>query len=189
MKIVNVVACLGLVSIFALGVSISCTKNPTPSTSDTVTITKYDTLIKNDTTVLNDTIYGTKPDPTVNLYKGLLVYLPFSGNIADSSGNNNATEAVNGPVLSYDAHGYANNAFGASSGQEVIVTSNGSIQFDSAFSLSFDFEENVLKPCSFMSYVINATSYGPSFNLGTTLPTSNNFDISITDSTVGCNNL
>src|ERR1700733_10397225 len=131
MKIVNVVACLGLGSIFALGVSISCTKNPTPSTRDTDTITEDDTLIKNDTTDLNDTIYGTKPDPTVNLYKGLLVYLPFSGNIADSSGNNNATEAVNGPVLSYDAHGYANNAFGASSGHEQTPTKKGSIHFNS----------------------------------------------------------
>ena len=78
--------------------AIGCTKTPPPPppVHDTVTVIKNDTL--------TDTLYATKPDPTVNLTKGLLLYLPFSGNIADSSGNNNPTLA-SGSVLTYDAHG------------------------------------------------------------------------------------
>src|SRR5579872_3504588 len=69
------------------------------------------------------------PDTTVNLTKGLLLYLPFSGSIADSSGNNNPTQAV-GSVLTYDTHGYANNAFGGTgNGERIYVTNNGSISF------------------------------------------------------------
>src|SRR5579871_822335 len=110
----------------------ACTKNsnPTPPVHDTVTVVK------------NDTLYATKTDSTVNLTKGLLVYLPFSGNIADSSGNNNPTAAIGTP-LTYDAHGWANNAFGsAGDGTEVVVTNNGSIKFDTAFSVSFAFMVN-----------------------------------------------
>src|SRR6185437_8576638 len=77
----------------------SCSKS-SPPVHDTVTV------VKNDTTKLTDTLYATKPDPTVNLAKGLLLYLPFSGNIADSSGNNNATTALNGASLTFDTHGY-----------------------------------------------------------------------------------
>ncbi|HLZ88081.1 MAG TPA: hypothetical protein VKQ52_12590, partial [Puia sp.] len=117
-------ATLAFVCVFSgLLVLFSCTKNanPTPPIHDTVTV------IKNDTTKLTDTLYASKPDTTVNLTKGLLVYLPFSGNIADSSGNGNPTQAV-GSVLTYDAHGYANSAFGGTgNGEKVIVTNNGSI--------------------------------------------------------------
>src|SRR5882757_555509 len=104
--------------VVALISSLSCTKNsnPAPPVHDTVTVTTHDT------TQLTDTLYGTKPDPTVNLTKGLLLYLPFSGNIADSSGNNNATMAV-GNVLTYDTHGWADNAFGSTgNGERIYVT-------------------------------------------------------------------
>src|SRR5579872_119602 len=111
----------------------SCTKNPLPI-HDTVTV------IKNDTTKLTDTLYATKPDPTVDLTKGLLLYLPFSGSIADSSGNKNPTTALNGASLTYDTHGYANQAFGANgTNQVILVTNNGSIKFDTAWSVSLDF--------------------------------------------------
>src|ERR1700722_3056912 len=75
----------------------ACTKGPTTIVTDTVTGIKNDTTIKTQT----DTLYATKPDSTVNLTQGLLVYLNFSGNIMDSSGNNNLTTAV-GNVLTYD---------------------------------------------------------------------------------------
>ena len=45
-------------------------------------------------------------DNNVNLKKGLLLYLPFDGNIADSSGNNNTVQSAGGGVLTYDEHGY-----------------------------------------------------------------------------------
>jgi hypothetical protein len=148
-----------------MGFSIGCTKNPTPTppVHDTVTV------IKNDTTKLTDTLYATKPDSTVNLTKGLLLYLNFTGNIADSSGNNNPTTAV-GNVLTYDTHGYANNAFGADGGGEKIyVTNNGSIKFDTAWSLSTAFMVNDYRAETYISMVDPATGQGPSFNFGNTL--------------------
>lgn len=164
---------------------ISCTKNtnPTPPVHDTVTV------IKNDTTVKTDTLYATKPDSTVNLSKGLLVYLNFSGNIADSSGNNNPTRAV-GNVLTYDAHGYANNAFGATgNGEAIYVTNNGSIQFDTSYSISFGFMVNDSRQEIFASMVDPANGYGPSFIIGTepTNPTpSYTMYMGAEDVTTGC---
>ena len=145
---------------------IACTKNtnPTPPIHDTTTV------IKHDTTKLTDTLYTPpKPDSTVNLTKGLLLYLPFSGNIADSSGNGNPTTAV-GNVLTYDAHGYANNAFGATgNGEKIYVTNNGSIKFDTAWAISLGFMVNDVRPETYISMVDPATGNGPSFNFGNTL--------------------
>src|SRR5579864_3854519 len=97
----KIFAVVAAVSFCLLIFFIACTKNesPTPPVHDTVTV------IKNDTTIKIDTVYATKPDSTINLTKGLLLYLPFSGNIADSSGNGNPTAAVGTP-LTYDAHGW-----------------------------------------------------------------------------------
>jgi hypothetical protein len=161
--------------------SIGCTKTPPPPppVHDTVTVIKKDTL--------TDTLYATKPDPTVNLTKGLLLYLPFSGNIADSSGNNNPTTAT-GTVLSYDAHGYANNAFAATSGERVYVTNNGSIQFDTAFSLSFGFMVTDNYPQTYMSMVNTADGTGPSWLIGCTRPGVNSLIFGTEDVTLGCGN-
>jgi Concanavalin A-like lectin/glucanases superfamily len=155
--------------------SMGCTKNSSPSTTvyDTVTIVKNDTTIKIDTTYLvqNDTLYYPRPDSTVNLTKGLLVYLNFTGNIADSSGNNNPTQSF-GNVLTYDTHGYANNAFGADGGGEKIyVSNNGSIVFDTAWSLTTAFMVNDSRAETYISMVDPNTGYGPSFNFGNTLAT------------------
>ena len=158
-----------------------CTKNPVtpPPVHDTVTVIKNDTTIKNDTAYLskndtiylikNDTLYCPHPDSTVDLTKGLLVYLNFTGNIADSSGNNNPTTAV-GSVLTYDAHGYANNAFGATgNGERIYVSNNGSIVFDTAWTISLAFMVNDIRAETYMSMVDPVTGYGPSFNFGNTL--------------------
>src|SRR5258707_9608201 len=85
----------------------SCSKNnnPTPPIHDTVTVIKKDTLIK------NDTLYACNPDSTVNLSKGLLVYLPFSNSIRYSSGHANPTQSTRGTPLATDTKGYSNNAF------------------------------------------------------------------------------
>jgi len=144
----------------------ACTKNtnPVPPKHDTTTIVKHDT-----TNLLDTTYIPPKPDSTVNLSKGLLLYLPFSSNIADSSGNNNPTTAV-GTVLTYDAHGYANNAFGATgNGERIYVTNNGAIQFDTAWAISLGFMVNVNKSQTYISMVDPATGNGPSFNFGNTL--------------------
>jgi hypothetical protein len=166
-----------------IGFSIACTKNsnPQPPVTDTVTI------VKNDTTVNTDTIYGTKPDPTVNLTQGLLLYLNFTGNIADSSGNGNPTVAVNGPVLTYDTHGYADNAFGATgAGQEVVVTNNGSIQFDTAYSLSFDFMVNQNGQQAYICMVDPTNGEGPTFLVGTTYSGTSNIVWGSEDVSLGC---
>lgn len=173
---------LAIFSLLAIAFTIGCAKNsnPQPPIHDTVTVIKKDTL--------TDTLYATKPDPTVNLTKGLLLYLPFSGSIADSSGNGNPTQAI-GSVLTYDAHGYANNAFGATgNGERVIVTNNGSIKFDTAFSLSFGFMLNAPSQTTFLGFVNPANGYGVSFSLGTTFPGNPYFDMGVSDSVAGCDN-
>lgn len=171
--------------------SIACTKNPipTPSVHDTVTVIKHDTALKHDTTVRKDTIYGTKPDSTVNLTKGLLLYLNFTGNIADSSGNNNPTTAV-GNVLTYDAHGYANNAFGATgNGERIYVTNNGSIKFDTAWAISLGFMVNDYRSETYISMVDPATGQGPSFNFGNTLATLPYLACGTGDVSTACNSI
>jgi hypothetical protein len=159
----------------------ACTKNsnPTPPVHDTVSVVKHDTTIK------NDTLSGAKPDPTVNLARGLLLYLPFSGNIADSSGNGNPTTAV-GNVLTYDAHGYANNAFGSDGSEKIYVTNNGSIQFDTAWALSTGFMVNDFRPESYISMEDPATGRNPSFNFGNTLATLPYLACGTGDVTTGC---
>jgi len=172
---------IGFCSFIALALFFSCAKNsnPKPPIHDTVTVIQKDTL--------TDTLYATKPDPTVNLTKGLLVYLPFSGNIADSSGNNNPTQAV-GSVLTYDAHGFANSAFGATgNGERIYVTNNGSIKFDTAYSLSFGFENNdTTQQGSFISMINPATGTGVTFNMGLTTTTVSHFAWGTEDISLGC---
>jgi hypothetical protein len=168
----KILTVLGIVAFATILIAIGCTKGTTPIPPP-----------------VHDTIYAPKPDTTLNLTKGLLLYLPFSGNIADSSGNNNPTQAV-GSVLGYDAHGYANNAFSATgNGERIYVTNNGSIKFDTAFSLSFGFMVNVNKQQSYISMVDPATGRGPSFNIGNTYPYNTNlFCMGIGDTSIGCGN-
>ena len=163
----------------------ACTKNTNPQPGDTVTI------IKHDTTQITDTLYGTKPDSTVNLAKGLLLYLPFNGSIADSSGNGNPTTAVNGAGLTYDMHGYANSAFGGNgSNQAIVVTNNGSIKFDTAYSISLDFMTTDLSTRhTYLSMVDYSNAYGPTFEVGNSLPTEPGlFDVGCNDVALGCDN-
>ena len=165
-KLNQAFACLTVLTL-----AVACTKNPNPDPP------------------IHDTVYTPKPDTTVNLKKGLLVYLPFSGNIADSSGNNNPTTAV-GSVLTYDAHGYANNAFGASTGQRVYVVNNGSIKFDTAYSLSFGFTVNdTTKQATFVSLVDPTTGAGVTFNIGFTTTAHGRFSWGTEDASLGCSQI
>lgn len=127
-------------------------------------------------------------DTTVSLTKGLLLYLPFNGSIADSSGNGNPTSAT-ANVLTYDEHGYANSAFGATgNGEMVYVTNNGSIKFDTAWSLSYGFMVNVNNIQQyFLSMVDPNTGEGPSISSGISLGNGiNNFAVGSEDVTIGC---
>lgn len=157
----------------------SCTKNtnPQPPVHDTITVVKY------------DTIYGTKTDTTVNLTRGLLLYLPFSGNMADSSGNGNTTTALNGAALSYDAHGYANSAFsGNGYDQALLATNNGSIKFDTALTVSVDFMTTDLNiRHAFVTMVNYTDGSGPSFGITTSVPGNPSLlDAGFVDNSIGC---
>ena len=161
------------------GLFYACTKktNPSPPVIDTVTVTKIDTLT-----------VPPPPDSTVNLTKGLLLYLNFNGSIADSSGNKNPTEAIGGNVLTYDAHGYANSAFGGNgTGQEIIVTNNGSIQFDTAFTLTYDFMINASARQTMISMVNTSNGNGPSFLASTSTAGLPNLDFAVNDVSEDCN--
>jgi len=157
----------------------SCVKNsnPVPPVHDTVTVVKHDTTVK------NDTLYGVKPDSTVNLTKGLVLYLPFNGSFADSSVYHSAVTAIGGATLDYDMHGYANSAFNATgAGERLVVANTGAYKVDTAFSVSLDF---MMRSSAyyyggydfsglqvFLSIVNVSTGTGPTFDLGMTIPTS-----------------
>jgi hypothetical protein len=172
---------------FAIPAGCSKTATPQPPIHDTVTLVRNDTTINTQT----DTLYGSKPDSTVNLTRGLLLYLPFSGSIADSSGNANPTQALNGASLTYDAHGYANNAFGGNGYNQVIqVTNNGSIVFDTALSVSVDFMTTDLNTRhAFLTMVNYVDGSGPSFGISTSIPANTSlFDVGMIDNSIGCSN-
>jgi hypothetical protein len=138
---------------------------------------------------------STKPpvdsSQIVDLKKGLLLYLPFEGNMADSSGNGNITTPVAGAALTYDEHGNSNSAFGGTgNGERIVVTNNGSIQFDTAYSISLDFMIRSFGYQSFISMVAPVTGYGPSFItgiVGNYNPTQQHLDFGAPDTTLGCN--
>jgi len=166
---------LGL-ALFGFFYACSKNTNPSPPVTDTVTVTKIDTLT-----------VPPPPDSTVNLTKGLLLYLNFNGSIADSSGNNNQTEAVGGNVLTYDAHGYANSAFGGNgTGQRIKVTNNGSIQFDTALTLTYDFMINASARQTMVSMVNTSNGNGPSFVAGTNTVGLANLDFAVGDVSESC---
>jgi hypothetical protein len=169
MKRFNLILALGALS---LGVLHSCTKNTNPlppPPHDSTGVPKTDTNIV------------AKLDTAVQITKGLVLFLPFDGNFADSSGLNNTVTAVGGATLGTDLHGYAHNAFNATgSGERLYVTNNGSYKVDSAFTVSLDFMirsnayysggYNFNGLMTFLSIVNTANGNGPTFNLGMNVP-------------------
>jgi Concanavalin A-like lectin/glucanases superfamily len=163
----------------AFVVFVGCSKTinpqPLPPIHDTVTVVKTDTLLK-------------QPD-TGNLRKGLLVYLPFNGTMADSSGNGNLTTVLPGVSLSYDEHGKANSAFSSMGGGSLLVSNNGSIKFDTAYSVSI----NVMIRSMGMQEFAILTGYndnkGATFGIGTNQPGISNLTMGLTDSTADCGSL
>jgi len=132
----------------------------------------------------------TSPPSNLHLNKGLLLYLPFDGNMADSSGNGNTTVPVGGVALTYDEHGAANSALGGTgNGERLEVINNGSIKFDTAFAISYNFlERPTAIRQAFMSMVDPATGKGPTFTSGTDIPNLPNFDFGANDISTGCGN-
>jgi hypothetical protein len=136
-------------------------------------------------------IFSCKKSSTtsdVHLNAGLLVYLPFNGTIADSSGNGNTVNGVSGAALTTDQKGNANSAFGGNgTGQRLLVSNNGSIQFSTDFTVSIDVLINNVQPQLFISMVDNTDAKGVSLGIGTDIPGLTNLDFSATDSLSTCN--
>jgi hypothetical protein len=129
-------------------------------------------------------------EPVADLKRGLLLYLPFSGNFADSSGNNNQTAAVDGASLTYDAHGYANSAFGGTgNGERVVVTNNGSIKFDTAFTVSMAISLKTNSQQDFVSMIKRATGTGFSFGVGNGLPGVTKVNFTVAKTNAGCDDI
>jgi hypothetical protein len=132
--------------------------------------------------------------PSATLKNGLLLYLPFNGTIADSSGNNNSVALIDssGPVFTADENGKGYSAFYANgTGQWLQVTNNGSIKFDTAFTLSFNFLANNVtnyQRQTFVTMVNTTDAYGPTFAAGLSVPGYSNFAFGVDDSTAGCDN-
>jgi hypothetical protein len=139
------------------------------------------------------------PGPSTTLKHGLLLYLPFDGNVADSSGNNNASVILNnssgaGGGLTSDEHGNASSAWGSNgTGAYVKVTNNGSINYDSAFSVSFNVMVNSNTPYqgrqAFVTFVTTANAYGPGIATGLTVPNYTNYFFGVQDTSAGCDNV
>ena len=182
----------GLFGIIVLALSTSCNKNtnPGPPVHDTVTV------IKKDTTRLTDTLIQKIDTP--DLKTGLVLYLPFNGSFADSSGLNQTVTPLNGAALGYDMHGYANSAFHSTGAGTVLqVTNNGSYAVDTAFSVSFDFKidtnavfyggYNFSGLMAFVSIIDYNTGNGPTFVAGLGVPASPQyFDFGVNGSAGAC---
>jgi len=134
---------------------------------------------------------STTPPVTSNVHlkTGLLLYLPFDGNMADSSGNENTTTANGGATLTYDEHGNSASAFGGTgNGENIIVTNNGSIKFDSTYTISMDFMLRTTSKQVLLSMINYTTGYAPGFQLAVTAPATSAFGFAANDSTAGCDN-
>jgi hypothetical protein len=174
-----------VIALVLIGLVFSCVKRsipiPPPPHHDSTTTPPVDTTAfpPADTT------------GTVDLRLGLVLWLPFDGNMADSSGNNNMTEGLNGAGLVSDEHGSASGAFGANgTNQVVLVTNNGSIKFDTAYSVSFNVQSNDNNSLHMYISMINWTNgNAPTFGVGTSCPAYlNRVTIAANDSVAGCDN-
>lgn len=136
------------------------------------------------------------PGPSTTLKSGLLLYLPFNGSVSDSSGNNNTSAIIGsyGGGLTTDEHGNANSAWGNNgSGAYVKVTNNGSIKYDSNFTVSFNVMVNTNSSYgarqAFVTFVTTADAYGPGIATGLTVPGYTNYFFGVQDSSAHCDNI
>jgi hypothetical protein len=168
--------------IIVLILAIACTKKSSPihPVTDTITITKTDTLVL------------PPPSDTPNLTNGLVLYLPFNGSFADSSGSGYTVTALDGATLGNDMHGYAQSAFSSSgNGARLVISNNGAYSVDTAFAVSFDFMIRAAPNNSalqiFLSIVDTANGNGPTFNCGLNIPgAAQIFNFGANTATIGC---
>lgn len=107
------------------------------------------------------------PKANIDLKKGLLAYYKFDGNTADSSGNNNHGQLLNGGQLGYDEHGNYESALDCyNHNQGMLVNNNGTIQFDTAFSVSLDVMVRDYLPNSIFNFINYSNGEGQSFSIG-----------------------
>jgi hypothetical protein len=119
-----------------------------------------------------------------SLSSGLLTYFPFTGNYNDQSGNqNNGYTPGPGGSLTTTFNGQPNAAFNClGNGQQLIVNNNGLIQYDSAFSVSFDaMVRNNTTRHHFVSMLKYLDGAGISFAIGVNSVGNPNLTFSIVD--------
>ena len=182
MRIIRFALPAGTVFLFLIILSIGCQKTGT----NPVTVIKDSTVVK-DSTVYVDSAYADSVLTSAALKNGLLVYLPFDGNFADSSGNGNPTTPLGGAALGPDEHGYGNKAFvGNGDSARIAVSNNGSIQFDTAYSISADVMVLNGQSQAFTTMEERSTGEGVSFGFGMGIPGISNLEVVFTDSLASC---
>jgi len=138
--------------------------------------------------VPGDSTHHAKPG--VRLQDGLLVYFPFNGNCKDASGHHNDGYLVDGGSMTYDEHGSPASAFGGNGyGGRVLVSNNGTMNFDSAFSVSFVGSLKRFARQDFVSMVENTTGMAVTFGLGTNIPGSTVLVFGVANDKAPCDNL
>jgi hypothetical protein len=126
----------------------------------------------------------------IRLQDGLLVYFPFNGNCKDASGHHNDGYLVDGGSLTYDEHGSPASAFGGNGyGGRVLVSNNGNMNFDSAFSVSFVGSLKRFGCQDFVSILENSTGMAFTFSLGTHIRGNNALVFDLADASSPCDNL
>lgn len=124
----------------------------------------------------------------IDLKKGLLAYYQFNGNTADSSGNGNHGQLLNNGQLGYDEHGNYMSALDCyAHSQGMLVNNNGSIRFDTAFTVSLDVMIRDYLPNSFFNFINYSDGKGQSFSIGNNIfSTGQNWAIFINKETDFC---
>lgn len=124
----------------------------------------------------------------VNLRSGLLVYLPFDGSMADSSGNGNPVTGLTGAALTYDEHGNPNSAFeGNGSGARILVTNNGSIKIDTAYTVSVDLMNRTNGRYTILDMVDNTNAESYCFGVGSVQSSPYTIDYNVSNHLATCN--
>lgn len=109
----------------------------------------------------------TTPTSNINLKKGLLAYYAFNGSTIDSSGNDNHGTLLNGGALGYDEHGNFKSALDCNGHvQGMVVNNNGSIKFDTAFTVSMTVMTRDYLPNSFFNLINYNDGTGQAFSIG-----------------------
>jgi len=123
----------------------------------------------------------------LRLQEGLLANFPFSGNTNDQSGNyNNGFIAGTGSITS-DKNGMPASAYKSNGNPDrVIVFNNGSIAFDTAFTVAFSVMMTARGRINFVSMSEVSDGRSASFAIGTNMPGNNNLNFGVPNSNAAC---